>query len=1134
MYKKIASTIIVATLLVSLILSLGTVAVTKAQVIQSITLSASYLNDKSALEIIVYAPGYEEDYISLHVKDADTGQDIELNAINTSDFTSIRNETDVLIAYKYASGYYVAYLFGENASISDVFPKYPKATNHTSTQSNYAKMPSDAEFGEDYVVYVPGTDVEATFTYDYVTFTLSLERSPAEYPPEGFARLTVVDQDFNWDPTSVNSTDPDAIPLVSIRVQRTSTGEIFEESLGSETLKSIVTDGFNLANETTVNSATFEFDLNLTKIAEKAGVSKLEDGDIVEVTLQDPHTGETESFEFTVKSVSPTITLPALGFSSEITVHVEWFNANKYSWKEDKYENFTVELCDANNLDRVFDKENITLVETDVNTAVFENDSLELTWVASTDDTDDNNGALEVPLNESKAGTEFVVKVSGGGTERYFDLTLHAPTLSTDKSEYTIDETVKVTLVDPDLNDDASTVESYNITVYGTNSKELNADAYATKWNTTTPYLNVTLYDKTKGKYVEYYGNITFIETGKNTGIYTAKLYFDNMKVDGEPVEEGDVFELKIVDWTSGETAKVEFKLVKITRTIELDRASYPAPKDKPVTVYVTFTAPDLNDDPDQRETKYVNVTLILYDGSKVQLYKNNCTLRETDVDTGVFEGSFEVPTSYGTKLINGKVRVWYDADGSGDFESDKDVYAEASFKVTTASMSVTPLAVNFGEDIVVTVYDPDANLDSEEEETITVTFENSDEGTITLEETEPNSGIFNGTFTIGKDELKDLKPGDTVTFTYTDTSTSASVPGGSWSSMDIEVSISIKTNTGVLMLDKAEYGPGAIMNITLVEPDLNTNLEDEDSVNVTIKVEGITTEPVRLEETGINTGVFTNTSYQLPSTKDAIGKRILVAYKDEADASGEATTVTVEAVIKSWDANVSFDKSYYDIGEIAKIIVIDPDQNIHPDEIDNCTLTVYTDSDPLGVTVNAYETDVNTGVFEAYVLISDSFGADRVYAKYGDKVYAEFEDPYPADYAVTEESKVFKAEATVGIPVAKPFEIAAPTAVEPATGAPVNTTTVGKMVSIATTLKNIDVVDRSFAYIVQVKDSEGVVVYLGYIEGTVPAGYSFTPAISWTPTAPGVYTVEVFVWKSLAEPTAYSPVLSFTITVSE
>jgi hypothetical protein len=48
----------------------------------------------------------------------------------------------------------------------------------------------------------------------------------------------------------------------------------------------------------------------------------------------------------------------------------------------------------------------------------------------------------------------------------------------------------------------------------------------------------------------------------------------------------------------------------------------------------------------------------------------------------------------------------------------------------------------------------------------------------------------------------------------------------------------------------------------------------------------------------------------------------------------------------------------------------------------------------------------------------------------------------------------------------------------------------------------------------------------------TLAAGASAQPGISWTPTQPGVYIIEVYVWESIANPVAYSPVFTQTVTV--
>jgi hypothetical protein len=66
--------------------------------------------------------------------------------------------------------------------------------------------------------------------------------------------------------------------------------------------------------------------------------------------------------------------------------------------------------------------------------------------------------------------------------------------------------------------------------------------------------------------------------------------------------------------------------------------------------------------------------------------------------------------------------------------------------------------------------------------------------------------------------------------------------------------------------------------------------------------------------------------------------------------------------------------------------------------------------------------------------------------------------------------------------------------------------------------------------YIVQVKDADGFVVSISTVGGTLPAGQSFDVSASWTPTAAGTYTIEVFVWNELGKPSPLSKVESATV----
>lgn len=73
---------------------------------------------------------------------------------------------------------------------------------------------------------------------------------------------------------------------------------------------------------------------------------------------------------------------------------------------------------------------------------------------------------------------------------------------------------------------------------------------------------------------------------------------------------------------------------------------------------------------------------------------------------------------------------------------------------------------------------------------------------------------------------------------------------------------------------------------------------------------------------------------------------------------------------------------------------------------------------------------------------------------------------------------------------------------------------------------------EQQFAYLVQIKHENGLVVSLSWLTGTLAVGQSFTPAQSWTPAVPGIFIVEIFVWESVENPTALSPPLAMKVVV--
>ncbi len=91
---------------------------------------------------------------------------------------------------------------------------------------------------------------------------------------------------------------------------------------------------------------------------------------------------------------------------------------------------------------------------------------------------------------------------------------------------------------------------------------------------------------------------------------------------------------------------------------------------------------------------------------------------------------------------------------------------------------------------------------------------------------------------------------------------------------------------------------------------------------------------------------------------------------------------------------------------------------------------------------------------------------------------------------------------------------------------------TVDKQVMIMADLSNAQDRDQKFAYIVQIRDENGVVISLSWITGSLTPGQSFSPALSWTPISAGTYTIQIFVWDSVNNPDALSVPLLLSVDV--
>jgi hypothetical protein len=91
----------------------------------------------------------------------------------------------------------------------------------------------------------------------------------------------------------------------------------------------------------------------------------------------------------------------------------------------------------------------------------------------------------------------------------------------------------------------------------------------------------------------------------------------------------------------------------------------------------------------------------------------------------------------------------------------------------------------------------------------------------------------------------------------------------------------------------------------------------------------------------------------------------------------------------------------------------------------------------------------------------------------------------------------------------------------------------INHQVQLVADVTNNQTIKQPFTYIVQVQNSEGKVVLLSWVTGSLQPHQSLSPAQSWTPTEPGTYTAQIFNWPCLELCGALSYPLAMKIIVT-
>ena len=767
---------------------------------------------------------------------------------------------------------------------------------------------------------------------------------------------------------------------------------------------------------------------------------------------------------------------------------------------------------------------------------------------------------LVIILDDGYTGTS-APEVTYDGDHVREDAPTYTGEVSFDSATYRVADEVTITLVDPDLNVDADAIDIYTVQANSTEAADTLLHLEIADGCTIDDFENFSLRETTddsgtfEGSF-EVPGECN----GSTTGEDISATYYDFRDSSGGTTEWGDSATI------GADTGSVSF-----------DRTVYPVPAaGSVVMVYVSVDDADFDESSTSVES-IDDATITVNVGSTTieTLGTADKPLEETGVDTGVFEYTLEIrsdDTNY--ELEQGSIiTVKYDdpTDASGNKNSVSD---SATFDLRNAVLQSDKSTYVIGQDALLTLIEPDLNLDSDSQETLSLTiikWDSDAEGKAdlsfgefgavpsNLRETDANTGIFQVVITIPEEISKNkLERGEEITLTYTDDGPSGADTVGV-TDRDVELQIETSDFGATIELDQNVYTWTDKVFITAVASDYNfdSNVIDEiggeSDGEITVRVRGGDLPTYRLAETGPDTGVFTGEitlagftydriDYTAPSTSgggptdgtlntnNEDGLSISFEYSDS-----EAPLVA-SALIRWNVGEVQWLEASYAATGSGIVRVIDPDMNTNPSAVDNINdVVVYSETFLGGIELTVTETQEASGIFEGTVEFDPESASQghRLQVTEGDIVTAEYDDrtlPPPDG----EGDRLSISATTLIGSIVPPLERAPASnpAIVDAFGNSLASVSVDQQVQITADLTSGQDRDQDFAYLVQIQNEDGVTIALSWITGTLGAGATFSPSQSWTPDATGSYTATIFVWESVSNPTALSPQLSITIDV--
>ena len=363
------------------------------------------------------------------------------------------------------------------------------------------------------------------------------------------------------------------------------------------------------------------------------------------------------------------------------------------------------------------------------------------------------------------------------------------------------------------------------------------------------------------------------------------------------------------------------------------------------------------------------------------------------------------------------------------------------------------------------------------------------------------------------------------------------------------------------IFTDKPVYSWTDKIIISISAPSWNSNSNQVNSIGESnshpIKISSGENflKPYRFTETSSNSGIFS-------------GEIILTGFLHDVDGDGSFDTipktsgdgptngflevengdsitisfefangvVLTESVPIRWNMGIiEFSQDTFLANDSVEIRVIDPDMNLNPESIDTIAIEVFSDSDNGGIQVIATETSERSGDFVANISLStNTSSGNRLYAIPGDSIFAKYDDyTLPKPFSKSDETSI-ETSATVdySIPSINRIQIS-PISFSDNFNNSLDSLVSQSQIQFVGKITNQLNYDQEFIYFFQIKNSDGSIISLSWIQGQLSPNQILDISQSWIPQKSDSYILETYVWNSLTELMPMSPPTSTMITVN-